>query len=159
MDPHEVGRKWVFEDMWEFTSEVPIPVILDYFKACMVCANADGELSDPERAWCVGYCAALGATPDTLAELEAYAGDEDVNAVIDRASLTGIANRPLAYDSIRACSADGELSEGEHATIRKMAAKMGVTDDELAELVGIYADERALRDRRIKVCFPQGTPF
>ena len=159
MDPHEIGSKWVFEDMWDFTADVSQPVLLEFFKALIVCANADGELTDEERAWCIGYCAATGATPETLAELQNYAGTEDILVVIERGRHLGTAHRPVIYDSIRACSADGELSEGERETIRRMAAVVGVSDDELAEFERIYAEDRALREKRIRTVFPAETPY
>ena len=159
MDPHEIGSKWVFEDMWSFTADVSQPVLLEFFKALIVCANADGELTDEERAWCIGYCAATGATAETLAELQSYAGDEDILAVIERGRHLGTAHRPVIYDSIRACSADGELSESERATIRKVAAVVGVSDEELTEFERIYAEDRALRERRIAAVFPAATPY
>ena len=135
------------------------PVLLEFFKALIVCANADGELTDAERAWCMGYCAATGATPETLAELQEYDGAEDILVVIERGQHLGTAHRPVIYDSIRACSADGELSDAERATIARMAAEAGVTDEEFAEFERIYAEDRALRERRIKAVFPVATPY
>ena len=117
VDPHEIGSKWVFDDMWGFTADVSQPVLLEFFKALIVCANADGEITDAERAWCIGYCAATGATPETLAELQSYDGAEDIHEVIERGRHLGTAHRPVIYDAIRACSADGELSDPERATI------------------------------------------
>ena len=159
MDPHEIGSKWVFDDMWGFTADVSQPVLLEFFKALIVCANADGELTDAERSWCIGYCAATGATPETLAELESYDGAEDIHVVIERGRHLGTAHRPVIYDAIRACSADGELSEAERATIGRVATEIGVSDEEVAEFERIYAEDRALRERRIKAVFPVATPY
>ncbi len=159
MNPHEIGSKWVFDDMWGFTADVSQPVLLEFFKALIVCANADGHITDAERAWCMGYCAATGATPETLAQLQDYDGAEDILEVIERGRHLGTAHRPVIYDSIRACSADGELSDAERATILKVAAKVGVSDEELGEFERIHADDRALRERRIKAVFPVATPY
>ena len=56
MDPHEIGSKWAFEEMWGFTRDVSQPVLLEFFKALIVCCNADGELTDaaPARRACAG---------------------------------------------------------------------------------------------------------
>ncbi len=159
MDPHEIGSKWVFDDMWSFTADVSQPVLLEFFKALIVCANGDGEIADAEREWCLGYCAATGATAETLEALRAYDGDEDIHEVIVRGRHHGTAHRPIIYDSIRACSADGELSDAERATILRMAAEIGVSDEEVAEFERIYAEDRALRARRIKAVFPEATPY
>ncbi len=145
--------------MWGFTADVSQPVLLEFFKALIVCANADGHITDAERAWCMGYCAATGATPETLAQLQDYDGAEDILEVIERGRHLGTAHRPVIYDSIRACSADGELSDAERATILKVAAKVGVSDEELGEFERIHADDRALRERRIKAVFPVATPY
>ena len=51
------------------------------------------------------------------------------------------------------------LSPAERATILKVAAKVGVSDEELAEFERIYAEDRALRERRIKAVFPVATPY
>jgi len=159
VDPHEIGSKWVFDDMWGFTADVSQPVLLEFFKALIVCANADGELSEAERAWCIGYCAATGATAETLEELSNYDGGEDINVVIQRGRHLGTAHRPVIYDAIRACSADGELSDGERATIAKVAAEIGVTDEELAEFERIHGEDLAMRERRVKAVFPVATPY
>jgi hypothetical protein len=95
VDPHEIGSKWVFDDMWGFTADVSQPVLLEFFKALIVCANADGEITDAEHAWCIGYCAATGATPETLAELQEYDGAEDILEVIERGRHLGTAHRPV----------------------------------------------------------------
>lgn len=134
-------------------------MLLEFFKALIVCANADGHITDAERAWCMGYCAATGATPETLAQLQDYDGAEDILEVIERGRHLGTAHRPVIYDSIRACSADGELSDAERTTILKVAGKVGVSDEELGEFERIHADDRALRERRINAVFPVATPY
>lgn len=159
MDPHEIGSKWVFDDMWGFTADVSQPVLLEFFKALIVCANADGKITDAERAWCIGYCAATGATPETLAELQDYDGAEDILEVIERGRHLGTAHRPVIYDSIRACSADGELSDPERATILRIAAQVGVSEEEFAAFERIYVEDRALREKRIQGVFPIATPY
>jgi tellurite resistance protein len=159
VDPHEIGSKWVFDDMWDFTDDVSQPVLLEFFKALIVCANADGEITDAERAWCIGCCAATGATPETLSELQSYDGAEDILEVIERGRHLGTAHRPVIYDSIRACNADGDLSDPERATILKIAAQVRVRDEEFAEFERIYAEDRALREKRIKAVFPIATPY
>ena len=159
MDPHEIGSKWVFDDMRGFTADVSQPVLLEFFKALLVCANADGEISEGERAWCIGYCAATGATHETLEALQHYDGAEDIHEVIERGRHLGTAHRPVIYDSIRACSADGELTDSERGTILRMAAEIGVDDEDVAEFERIYAQDRALREKRVKAVFPVATPY
>lgn len=81
MDPHEIGSKWVFDDMWGFTADVSQPVLLEFFKALIVCANADGELTDAERATTLRMAGAVGVDEDELAEFERiYAADRALRA-------------------------------------------------------------------------------
>jgi uncharacterized tellurite resistance protein B-like protein len=155
----DLGAKWVFEEMWDFRRDVSQPVLLEFFKGLLTCANGDGELTEAEREWALGYCAATGATDETIAELRAYAADEDIHEVLVRGQHLGTAHRPLIYDAIRTCAADGELDDGERATLRKMASAIGVTEAELQQFEEIYAEEQRLKQRRINAVFPVGTPY
>jgi len=158
VDAHAVASVWSSLEMWDFTTETPQTALLEFFKALIVCCNADGNLTDEEREWCVGYCAATGGTAETLEALEAYPGDEDVTVVIARGQPHAAAHRRLIYDGIRAASSDGDYNEAERATIRKMAVEVGVTLEEVAQFEGLYAAEQALKDRRISLVIPVGTP-
>ena len=55
-----------FRSLWDFEQDISQDVLREYFKALLVCANGDGELTADERGWCIGYCAAAGATGETL---------------------------------------------------------------------------------------------
>jgi uncharacterized tellurite resistance protein B-like protein len=153
------GAKWVFRSLWDFDQDIPQDVLREYFKALLVCANADGNLTAKERDWTIGYCAASGATDETLEELREYAAAENIQDAIGRGRHIQVNRRPIIYDSIRACSADAEYSDSEKAKIREMAAIMGVANREVDELENIYRDDCALRSRRIQAVFPQGTPY
>ena len=158
MDAHRIGSTWSMLELWDFTTEVSQPALLDFFKALIVCCNGDGKLTDEEREWCVGYCAATGGTAETLQALQEYAGDEDVAEVIGRGQPRAAAHRRLIYDAIRAASSDGDYNDAERATVRKMAAAVGVTPAEVAQFEDLYAEEQALKDRRIGVVVPVGMP-
>jgi len=79
--------------------------------------------------------------------------------VIERGRHLGTAHRPVIYDSIRTCSADGELSDPERATILRIAAQVGVSEEEFAAFERIYVEDRALREKRIQGVFPIATPY
>ena len=153
------GPKWVFRSLWDFEQDISQDVLREYFKALLVCANGDGELTADERGWCIGYCAAAGATGETLEELQEYPATESIHEVIARGQHIQVNRRPIIYDSIRACSSDAEYNDKEKAKIREMAGIVGVTEGEVAELERIYLDECALRSRRIEAVFPEGTPY
>jgi uncharacterized membrane protein YebE (DUF533 family) len=158
VDAHEVASTWSVLELWDFAPEVSQPALLEFFKALIVCCNGDGNLTDEEREWCIGYCAASGGTAETLEALHAYAGDEEVTAVIGRGRDHIATHRRLIYDAIRAASSDGDYNTDERATVRKMAAEVGVTQAEVAEFEELYADEQRLKDRRISLVIPVGTP-
>lgn len=145
-------------ELWDFTTEASQSDLLEFFKALIVCCNGDGNLTEEEREWCVGYCAATGGTAETLQALMEYPGDEDVAVVIGRGRPHAAAHRRLIYDAIRAASSDGDYNEAERATVRKMAAEVGVTLEEVAQFEELYAEEQRLKDRRISLVIPVGTP-
>jgi uncharacterized membrane protein YebE (DUF533 family) len=158
VDAHEIGSTWSLLEHWDFTVESSQEALLDFFKALIVCCNGDGNLTEEEREWCVGYCAATGGTEDTLIALRDYAGDEDVIAVIGRGRPHAATHRRLIYDAIRAASSDGDYHEAERATVRRMAAEVGVTPDEVVAFEDLYAEEQRLKDRRLSLVIPVGTP-
>ncbi len=45
MDAHEAGGLWLLREMWGFPAGVPEDERIDYLKAIMVCARAEGHLT------------------------------------------------------------------------------------------------------------------
>jgi uncharacterized membrane protein YebE (DUF533 family) len=158
VDAHQLASTWSLLEHWDFTVEASQEALLDFFKALIVCCNGDGDLTDEEREWCIGYCAACGGTEETLLVLRDYAGDEDVAKVIGRGRPNAATHRRLIYDAIRAASSDGVYNVGERATVRRMAAEVGVAEDEVAAFEDLYAEEQRVKDRRLSLVIPVGTP-
>ncbi|WP_445245962.1 hypothetical protein, partial [Microcoleus sp. OTE_8_concoct_300] len=67
--------------------------------------------------------------------------------------------RFLVHDAIMACSADGEYSDPERATITKMAAKLGISQDTVEQIEKICLEEIELREKRVKLMYPEGAPL
>jgi uncharacterized membrane protein YebE (DUF533 family) len=158
VDAREIGSTWSLLEHWDFTIESSQEALLDFFKALIVCCNGDGNLTEEEREWCIGYCAATGGTEETLLALRDYAGDEDVVAVIGRGRPHAATHRRLIYDAIRAASSDGDYHEAERATVRRMAAEVGLSAGEVEAFEDLYAEEQRLKDRRLSLVIPVGTP-
>jgi len=158
VDPHAIGSTWSLLEHWDFTVETSQEALLDFFKALIVCCNGDGKLTEEEREWCIGYCAATGGTEATLLALRDYAGDEDVATVIGRSRPSAATHRRLIYDAIRASSSDGEYHAEERATVRRMAAEVGVLEAEVDAFEVLCAEEQSLKDRRLSLVIPVGTP-
>lgn len=55
-----------------------------------------------------------------------------------------------------AAGSDGDLSEEKISTIRRMASRIGVSDEAVDEFLSLYREEQDLRARRIKAVFPIG---
>ncbi len=69
--------KWILKYMWNY-NVVPDPEDYNlYSKALLVCVNGDGELTEAERKWVLGYLETCGASEDLLKELENYEATDD----------------------------------------------------------------------------------
>ena len=130
-----------------------------YLKAVLICANGDGTLAPKERDWVVGFASAYGALDSLVEELKSYKADEDIEKMISNNPVANASRRFLVYDAILACSADGEYSDPERATITKMAAKLGISQDVVKQIERICIEEIELREKRLKLMYPEGSPI
>ncbi|WP_371357653.1 TerB family tellurite resistance protein [Hydrocoleum sp. CS-953] len=69
------------------------------------------------------------------------------------------AKRAAIYYAIKACSADAEYHKNEQAYVRKMAGLIGVSEEEVTQLEAMYFEEERLREKRVKLLFPDGLPY
>ena len=155
----EVSRRnWFFKEIWDFKE--PPPLIADEFfgKAIMICANGDGELTQEEKDWIVGYFATNGATEPVLNKLKAYTADEDIQKMVEPIPDPGIHNA-IIYFAIKACDADGEISDGEMATILKLAKQLNISAEVVRSIKALYREEMEMRSKKLKILFPSGSPF
>ncbi len=157
----ELTAKFYYKELWGWDLDEVCtgPERGTFLKALLVCANGDGLLTAPERAWVVGRAAAGGAPEKLLDELEAYGADEDINDVVGRTLATNKSRRAVIYFAIRAADSDKDYSAGERRAIRKVAEAMGISENEVVQIENQIEDEDRLRDRRIAMCFPEGDPF
>jgi len=160
MDAHEAGGLWLLREMWDFPSGVPEAERLDYLKAIMACARGDGELAPAEKEWVIGYGAACGALQSTIDALDAYDGDEDVVTILERnMPVAETWGRVAVFDSIRASGADHEYQDDERAAVGRVAARLGVSDEQIATIEALALEERALKRKRISIVFGDGIPY
>lgn len=154
-----LGVLWLFKEQFGFT-QVPLDIGYEvYFKSLLICANGDGKLADKERDWVIGYAYAYNCDPAIIEQLKIYKGDEDIETVISRDPLVGETRRFLIFDAIQACSADGEYSEKERAIVLKGANKLNISEDELKKIEEIHLETVKLREKRLAVMFPNGSPL
>jgi uncharacterized tellurite resistance protein B-like protein len=152
--PHQVGARWTFTELWNSDRAMDQSVLLDFFKALIVCCNADDNLTDAERTWCVGYAAAIGADEHTLSELRSYPGKDHLSVFFDRGLQWSTAPRTVIYESIRACASDADYNQPERDKIARIAGLLEIDAEEVAELEQLYNDEQALRARKLSLAFP-----
>ncbi len=162
MDTHETGGLWLLREMWDFPSGVPEDERLDYLKMIMVCARGggDGELTQAEEDWVIGYGAACGAHQSTVDALEAYAADEDVMDIIERnMPVAETWGRVAVFDAVRASGADGAYNDDERAQVRRVTERLGVSEETVAAIEALCHDEQALKRRRIDLVFGDQIPY
>jgi len=128
-------------------------------KAILICANGDGKLTPEERDWVTGYFAAFGAPDSLLDEMRSYKADDDIEAVISGTPASDASRRFLVYDAIRACSADGAYSDPERATVIRMAAKLGISEDLVKQIEEVCLEQARLRQKRLALMYPEGAPL
>ncbi|GAB4540422.1 MAG: hypothetical protein Tsb0014_31600 [Pleurocapsa sp.] len=62
-------------------------------------------------------------------------------------------------EQLRCSSTDGDYSAPEQATVRKMAAKLGIAEDVVKEIESICLEESQLQEKRLALMYPSGTPI
>lgn len=160
MDPHRIGGNWLLKEMWDFPSGVPEDDRVDYLKAIMACARGGGELAPAEKEWVIGYGAACGAPETTVDTLRAYEGDEDVVDILERnMPVAETWGRVAVFDAIRASGADEEYNDQERETVRRVATRLGVDEDVVADLEALYREEQDLKRKRIGLVFGEEIPY
>ena len=151
-------RNWFFKETWNFSEPPPREADEFFGKAIMMCAKGDGELSQPERDFIVGYFATIGAPESMIEELKTYDGNDDIKELVAPIPDPGIHNA-IVYFALKACESDGKLSDGEMARIRSLASQLNVKPDVVDSIYDMYQEEIKMKEKRLQVLFPAGSPF
>ncbi|GAB1542559.1 hypothetical protein NUACC21_52330 [Scytonema sp. NUACC21] len=158
-DIKKLGQSWIFNWFFGF-SEIPTDEdCCIYMKSVLCCSKGDGVLSKEEKDWAIGFCASWGVADWVIEELKAYEADEDLVDVIARSPQVSMAQRDLLLTAIRAAAADGEIHEEERKKIREMASIIGVKEEIVEQLEQLHQEELALRQKRIKLLYPEQSPY
>jgi uncharacterized tellurite resistance protein B-like protein len=153
------GLTWLFKEKYSFNQAPASEGYNEYLKSLLICANGDGELTQAERDWVIGYASAYGASDSLIEELKSYKASEDIEQVVSQGKASGDYRLSLIYDAIKACSADDDYNPSEQTTVGKMAAKLGITKDIVQEIESICQEEDKLRKKRLALMYPSGTPI
>lgn len=152
------GKLWIMNQLYGFKSIPPDENYEAFIKAVLICAKADGVLAPEERNWVVGRAASFRTPVYELAKT--YSADEDLLDVLNKAStLEKNGRRAIIYTAILACSADGEFHPDEREKVYTMAEKLGVKKEIVDSLEQLCAEEAQVREKRIGLLFPNGTPY
>ncbi len=119
-----------------------------------------GHLTQGEKDWVIGYGAACGAHQETVDALEAYEADEEIDEILRRNMPTAESwGRVAIFDAIRAAAADHEYDDGEMKAIRRLAKRIDIAEEVVADLEALYREEAALKRRRIDLVFGEQVPY
>ncbi len=134
-------------------------VVNSMAKAVFSIINGDGKVTAKERAWVKGYFATKGYSDDVVDSVDTMQPlpVEEIVALMAESILRFGANA-LLYDAIRAASADRDYPAGEHHTVMKVAAALGVSAKTVALIEQLVLDEQELLTRRVALLFPHGHP-
>jgi uncharacterized tellurite resistance protein B-like protein len=156
----EIGDRWFLHFDRGFEDKPSDPDYDSYYKALLCCANGDGTLTPEEREWVIGYCAASGGSDQLVEELRRYPATDYIHVVMSKsAHVSNDGARCLVLDALRASAADGDLNAGELKVIRRMATQLNVSAHAVNRLEQLYAEEQALREKRVNLLFPDGNPY
>lgn len=155
-----LGPQWVFYQERNFVRSLPGDGIVDYIKALFICAKGDGEISQPERDWIVGFAAATGVPDETVQMLDGYQGNDELSAILKANEvLDQSARKALVYDAIRASAADGVLAEGEIARIRTVAKQLGLTEEDTNRLFSVREAVHNAHEAHLVALFGDKMPY
>ncbi len=103
----------------------------------------------------------LGNPEDVINELRAYQAGPNTNVfqnlLADRdQDYVKLTRRSIIYNAIRAAGADGELHKKEIEAVYEFAKRVDVTPEQVREVQDLYEEEQQMREKRIKILFPQG---
>ncbi|SRR5579883_1244908 len=155
-------RKIIGEWVYKYTLNLQLPPqesIEAFAKALLIAAKGDRVISQEERDWVIGLTAAKGASQQLIEELKHYEADEDIDQVISRHPFSNQGRRALIYTAIQACGADSEYNDPEKASIRKIAAKLEISEDVVKQLEELCEEEKAQFTKRINLLYPNGLPL
>lgn len=160
-DFQKKGALWVFNQILGFANLPQTEDMETINKAILICAKGDGVLAPEERNWQISFMSAKGAPQSLLEKLETYEANDDLADLMSNASerVKNLVQRDIVYQAIKASAADGEYSPKEHEQICKMAELIGVSPDVVDQLVELHKEEEQLREKRIKLIFPNGSPY
>lgn len=157
----QLGQGWLFHERFGYAyDKIPPGLAFEaYGKALLQCANGDKELTEDERTWVVGYFDAFNSPREVVDALKTFDGSGDIEATISMGhTVADIGRRWLVWDALNACGSDGDPVESELNTVRRMAAKMNISEDLVRQIEELHKQERDLKKKKFALLWPEGVP-
>ncbi|RAJ64173.1 putative tellurite resistance protein B-like protein [Streptomyces sp. PsTaAH-130] len=143
-------------------SAAPEEAFLNYGKALLVIAGADGEVSEPEFRWLVEHQYRMGAPEHVIDQYREFdyrnADLKDLLPAIRTDVDTWQAAPHLVYHAILMSGADGVYAEEERAQVLRAGRLLGVPDDIVLSLHALVDMERAVHDLRAALFHVSSVP-
>lgn len=160
---HKRAANWFIKELWGWDFDISKVSTAEEFKlflkTVLIAANGDDIIAPEEREWVVGHATAMGAPDEMIQELETYDGNEDIVEVVSKNMTMDKSRRSVLYFAVKAAAADGVYHDKEKKEIRRAATAMGISEEVVEEIENICAEEELLKEKRVKVCYPDGDPF
>lgn len=160
-EARSLATAWYYKEHFGFTKAPPLSdpeVVRNMALALVAVAGADGDLSEPEQAWILGYLAVKGYPHEVLVEASREGAEppEKIRELMQLGILAKSA-RILIYDAIRAASSDGYSPE-ERTAVRDVAVQLGLNELDVRAIEELVQEEIALKKKRIATLMPGGHP-
>uniref|UniRef100_A0A7S2NPA7 Co-chaperone DjlA N-terminal domain-containing protein n=1 Tax=Cyanoptyche gloeocystis TaxID=77922 RepID=A0A7S2NPA7_9EUKA len=156
------GGYRVDASMWFFDSVLghsKIPPGLDWedlVRVVLICADADGEISEAERNFCIRLAAVGNAPKEVYDFCKTYDGkSSDLKVVKKFLKKNPEHKHAVLYFAMRCCLADGDYDDYERAKVNLIGKSMGITDDVILGIEDLIMREDLLRTERLKLLNPE----
>jgi len=159
MDAKKILKNWFYHESYRIPAEhvdkkVGTPAdIEDKVQALFICVAADGTVSEAEKNWIYGSALARGISVELLEKMpgKASANSKEIIARIKNSPRSLEESKRLIYNAIRACAADGEISQKERNKIGEFAQEFGLSDKFVKELFSLFTEEQNLKHKLSKL--------
>ncbi|MCX6022475.1 MAG: TerB family tellurite resistance protein [Chloroflexi bacterium] len=152
---------WFVHKEWRIPGRMPAGNAPLIAKATLICAKGDGVVAEAERDWVLGYALTAGFSDDEVEYLRNYEANEDIATVLNAGEISSRADMKMAaiYLATSVCYADGELAEGEIATLVRMGEALGIAETKVQEIIAAFMAEMTAQQNRINLIFQGSQPY
>lgn len=139
-----------------FTKGVKDHVKVNFHKAALAVASADGELAASEKNFILSRAAACGIGSAEMKELDnfTYTNVDDLKSLVKDMEKT--VGNTLIYVAAGAAYADENIDIREREALDAVAEALEVSKHQVNSIVSLVKAEAAFRAHRLAVLYPEG---